>query len=128
LKLHSDTKKGISAVVRENAKNRKYCDLATANEMHFVPLVFESWGRWGKQLIDFVDSNVQKAWQTRGRSIPFAVLKQYWIKRIAVTLQVMNARMFLKRTLRVSSGDLQYDDAQYDNILNSNVRVSYGVC
>ena len=65
-----------------------------------MPLALETYGRWGKDLIMFFKNNVLAGWQKSGQHI-LSIIKEYWKKRISVTLQLMNARMFLQRVDRI---------------------------
>jgi len=100
---HNNTDKNIgrAAYLSEMSKRREYAEMSKQNNLHFVPLAFETYGRWGKELISFFEKNVMTGWRKSGQCTPLAVMKEYWKKRLSVNLQVMNARMFLQRVTRI---------------------------
>lgn len=103
---NTDKHQGRAAHVRELKKMRDYSKLADQNDLHFMPIIFETYGRWGKYMTQFFDASVEAGWQKNATGIPLSTIKEYWKKRISVTLQVMNARMFLHRIQRtISRGD-----------------------
>jgi hypothetical protein len=122
LKHKSYEIRGIAAEDREKSKISDYIKFADDDNLHFTPLVFETYGVWGDKLSAFVDSMCKKAWIKRGKCIRLSVIKQYWVKRISCVLQIHNARMFLSRSARLAEGNKSYrqDHSRYaDNIRNS---------
>lgn len=102
----TDKHMGRAAHVRELKKIRDYSKLAEQNDLHFMPIIFETYGRWGKYLTQYFEANVEAGWRKNAHGIPLSTVKEYWKKRISVNLQVMNARMFLYRVQRIiSRGD-----------------------
>ena len=121
------TKTGAAALAREKHKRYVYNEKAEENNFEFAPVVLETYGRWGKEFSDLFDQLVKHAWERSGKSIPHAVLKDYWKKRISMDLQINNAKVFLERTTTLMTGNavLRGDEAQYhDNIRESCVRTN----
>jgi hypothetical protein len=122
-KHHSNTIYGASAQAREEEKCYKYNAAAKNNNMHFVPLAAETYGVLGKNFIKFINDVVRKNCDSKA-SLPFSLQMEYWIKRISVTLQIMNARMFMSRVKDIKSAKSLYqDEARFDaTICDSRVR------
>jgi len=125
-KHNTDKCKGAAAKMRESSKRGDYKKLSEENDLHFTPIIFETHGRWGKDLIHFFDATVLAGWRKSGQHIPLSTIKEYWKKRISVALQLMNARMFLYRTHRISNkarfGSKHDESVFNDAIINSHVR------
>jgi hypothetical protein len=117
----SDKKRGAAAVQREKHKIGEYVRLADNHDLHFTPLVLESYGTWGEHLIKLVHGLVDKAWAKKGKTLSKSIIMQYWVKRISVTLQMGNADMFISRSARLAeSKSFKHDHSKKaDNIRNS---------
>ncbi len=124
-KYHSDNIIGAAAKERERFKTSKFGGLAENNNMIFVPLVFETYGRWGNQTIIFVDQLVHKGRNIHSNHIQFAILREYWKKRISVQVQIVQAMLMLSRISRINSGAKFCRDEAYftDNILDARVNI-----
>src|SRR5690554_279623 len=124
-KHKTDQRPGVAAKIRAQTKVAHYKPLAAEHNLHFVALVLESFGRWGDDLISFVSKTVTASWHHNGELIPLGILKGYWKKRIAVTLQKVNAQTLLSHNKRVAAGSVGRRDESYyhDNIFDSKVRV-----
>ncbi len=126
-KHHSDTTLGASALGAEQYKCGKYNSAAKNNNLHFVPLAAETYGVLGKRFVKFIYDVVRKSHEFNS-TMPFSIKMEYWIKRISVKLQVMNARMFMSRVKDIVSGkSLGLDEARNDSaIWDCRARVHYG--
>ncbi len=125
---HSNTKRGASALEREKQKCSKYNAASKNNNLHFVPLVAESYGTLSERLIKFIYDVVRKIHEKKKKSrVSFAWLLEYWIMRLSVKLQVMNARMFMSRAMSlVGAKTLVNDEVRFNGaISDSRVRVPY---
>jgi len=121
----TDINKGRAARLQEQSKNREYAAMAENNDLHFSPIVFETYGTVGKIFADFLEVNALAGWRKSEKSIPLSIIRDYWKKRFSVVLQVMNARMLLSRVDRVKQGSHTKDESFHrDNIIESRVRVS----
>jgi hypothetical protein len=123
---NTDKHRGRAAHLMEQTKRRDYAGMADDNNLHFAPLVCETFGTWGRALTEFVNCNVETGWRKKGMTVyPLSTIKEYWKKRISVTLQKTVARMFLNRIDTINGGQqLKKDEAFYaDNIIESRVRV-----
>ena len=92
-----DPKPECAARRREQEKLRKYQALVPANSA-FVPLVIESFGRWGPQAREVFDVCVEKVCASKGA--PKAVVKAYWRQRFALVLQRYTAACVRERAQR----------------------------
>jgi hypothetical protein len=97
----SAKKPGISAVMAEQRKLALYDLTAAQHNIKFFPLVFETYGLLGDQLSTFLDELLHAVYLKSDGHIPKPTLKDYWYKRISVTLQRGNAKMFIARTDRI---------------------------
>ncbi len=113
----------------ERVKRNHYQQYCQDNDLHLLPLIFETYGRWGPELEIFVKQTVNKTmWERRGKSIKFSVLNDSWVKRLSVCLQIMNSKMLNSRALSAAGGDILSRDAKFNsNIRVSEVRVNYSV-
>jgi len=125
INFKSDKKKGISARKREISKNTTYLKPANNNNLHFIPVVFETHGRVGNDAIKLIEDLIKRGWNTHGRVMPLSVIREYWNKRISVALQKGNARMLLGRTAKIYQGAaFEHDDAyRADNLRDAQVVV-----
>ena len=88
-------------------------------------MVLETYGRMGGEFEEFLTNTIKLAWNWRGKIIPLSVLTDYWIKRISVTLQTMNASVLLSRSQELTAGDIGKKDEDFchDNIFFSGLNV-----
>mgnify|MGYP003425488219 CR=1 FL=1 len=75
---NTDEIKGMAAHMSEMKKKRDYGEKSKQNDLHFMPLAVETYGRWGKDLTLFFETNVLAGWRNSGQTIPLAVIKEYW--------------------------------------------------
>jgi hypothetical protein len=126
---NTDKNRGKAAHMSEMKKKNDYTKQSLENGMHFMPLIVETHGRWGKELTQFFETNVTAGWRKNGQVVPLSLIKEYWKKRISFTLQLMNARMFLYRVQHIihkTSGGRKLDESLYtDTIRNSRVRSDF---
>lgn len=92
-----DPKPECAAKLREQEKLRKYQNSVPANSV-FVPLVIESFGRWGPQARGVFDVCIEKLCASKGA--PKSVVKAYWRQRFAMTLQRYTAACVRERAQR----------------------------
>jgi hypothetical protein len=125
--LHTDTKSSAAATDGENFKRNKYSQFCSDNDLHFTPLIFETYGTWGPELITFVEKVVKTSWHKRGKSIKYSVWMEFWVKRLSVCLQVNNAKLLNSRALSAAGGTFLRDKTVSftDTVRHSEVCVSY---
>jgi hypothetical protein len=92
-----DPKPECAAKLREQEKLRKYQNSVPANSV-FVPLVIESFGRWGPQARGVFDVCIEKLCASKGA--PKSVVKAFWRQRFAMTLQRYTAACVRERAQR----------------------------
>ena len=86
-----------AAKLREAEKFRKYQAVVPRNSV-FVPLVVESFGRWGPRAREVFDVCVEKLCASNGA--PKSVVKAYWRQRFALVLQRYTAACVRERAQR----------------------------
>lgn len=77
---------------REDEKRRKYGDLCKNQKMDFQGFIFETYGRFSKNVEDFIKVCCKEIAQNRG--VAYATLKHQWVTRISATLQRANSYFF----------------------------------
>ncbi len=80
--------------LREDEKERKYrnsCPQGT----EFIPLVMESYGRWGARAREIFEVCTDKIATSRGS--PKSLVVTYWRQRFAITLQKYTAACIQER-------------------------------
>ena len=92
-----------AAKFREVEKKADYDTLCNANNLHFVPVIFETYGKWGKLGDTLIEDLIDKA-AHNDTDIPTSVLKDFWRKRISLELQRENARQMISRMERAKKG------------------------
>jgi hypothetical protein len=123
---HTDTKHGAAAKLAENDKRNKYVKYCDANGLHFVPLIFETYGVWGEEMKSFFKKTSKLGWEKRGKTIKQSVWSDSWKKKYSVCLQIANAKLIISRTLSATGGNSFHKEARLvDSIRNSEVRVNY---
>ena len=90
---------GRAAFLGQAEKDRKYKTLVEAGGRMFIPVVIESQGLWGASAKAFLKLVLDRA----KPGIPPAVLRSYWVTRIAVALQNKIADAVLIRSERLKS-------------------------
>ena len=125
--IHSDHVKGAGALAREKSKHRDYDKLAADNDFDFAPIVFETSGRWGGELVQIFNGLTRVIYNRGGKRVPYARVKEYWLVRLSCALQLMNARTFLGRSRALAGGKLlRQDEAYYDdNVIDCKVRLPF---
>lgn len=73
-------------------------DEISKGNLDFLPIIFESFGAVHPISLELISKLIKKASVNTG--IPFHILKCYWLRRFAVTLQTGQATMLLERTSR----------------------------
>ncbi len=81
-------------------KNRKYSGITTANELSFLPLIFESTGRMHKSTKDFFKTLAHSVQELRG--ITDTTLYSYFIKSMSCTFQKSVAEAFKTRVTAIN--------------------------
>jgi hypothetical protein len=76
---------GRAAALTVQRKVGKYGALATGNQLHFIPMVFESTGYVHDLACAFMDKVADYAEQVK--LVPKAAVYKYWMTRISVVLQ-----------------------------------------
>ena len=80
-------------------KQRKYNGLAAANNLGFIPIVFEITGRLHSQATDLLRAALQTA--SERRAISYDTLWNYWISSLMITLQRCLAKSIIVRAHRL---------------------------
>ena len=83
-----------TAKTREAEKLRKYQAVLPANSV-LVPLVMETFGRWGPRAREVFDVCVEKLCASKGA--PKSTVKAYWRQRFALVLQRYTAACVRER-------------------------------
>jgi hypothetical protein len=86
-------------------KIRKYGDVATANNLGFLPFIIEITGRLHPQAESVLKDSVNRASDCRG--IKAAILWKYWISSLQITLQRAIANSIIIRAHKLVGG---FDD------------------
>ena len=86
-----------AARARESEKIRKYEAVVPADSV-FVPLVVETFGRWGPRAREIFDECVEKLCASKGA--PKSTVKAYWRQRFALVLQRYTAACVRERAQR----------------------------
>jgi hypothetical protein len=117
----SASRPGISAKRAEQRKEAYYDLTAAQHNLKFFPLVFESYGLLGPQLSFFLDVLLEAVYAKSDGYIPKSTLIDYWHKRLSVTIQRGNARMFINRSDRITKNMVPnfYPGALAEEILDN---------
>jgi hypothetical protein len=101
-----------AACERETSKHRKYQNFIPANAT-FVPLVMESFGRWGPASRPLFKSCIERI--AASRCIPKSTVSSYWKQRFAITLQKYTAACVRERAQRIAAREPMDDhrDSQH---------------
>jgi hypothetical protein len=99
-----------AARIREAQKIVTYSNLTIQTGYSFFPLVCETYGAWGVQLIQFFDMVIKHASESRG--IRRDVLAVYWRRRLAVCLHKAIAANILNKVGRSKAGPFR-DESNY---------------
>ena len=96
---------GFAASAREDKKKAKYSEhqLPGGSESKCVPLVLEHFGRWGEEVLRFLN-------QLSRKNQNVVQFKSHWRKRLSIILQKCNARVLLKKLSRLSCDIIVADD------------------
>jgi hypothetical protein len=87
-----------AARLREDEKIRKYIDQCPAHTI-FVPLVVESYGRWGPKAREIFDVCIEKLAATK--NAPKSAVVAYWRQRFSLVLQRYTAACVRERAQRL---------------------------
>ncbi|MFN3503591.1 MAG: hypothetical protein ACK4ZJ_15140 [Allorhizobium sp.] len=87
-----------AASLREKQKVNKY-ERSCPNNTVFIPLVFETYGRWGAQARPVFKKCIDRV--VANKAAPKAVVTAYWRQRFSVVLQRYTASCILERIRRV---------------------------
>ena len=94
----------------------KYGGPASQGGHVFLPIVFETYGLWGKGFQDFFAATMRQAEEYRG--VPGAAINLYWRRRISVTLHKTLAEGILARAGRLNSGPFR-DESSWEGVMES---------
>ena len=88
---------GQGARESEAEKIRKFKIPCESANIEFIPMVLESFGRWGSCLTKFFNQAISAA--ADNKKIDISFVKNYWERRISMSLQkgeadAVNARIF----------------------------------
>lgn len=97
--MAASREEGVAAMKREKKKGVKYQSelLPGGSSPRVIPLVFEQFGRWGKQAVKYLNKLAKSARDDEGRrnEVEF---KTKWRSIISVTLQQRNVNSHLGQT------------------------------
>jgi hypothetical protein len=88
-----------------NRKNNKYSAVSEANDLEFLPLIFETTGKMHPKTETFLDRTVAEIVNTRDHPGVRSVLQFYWFARVSCCLQKCIADSILSKS-RVVNGSL----------------------
>jgi hypothetical protein len=100
-----------AAKAKEAQKKNKYRALTLETGNIFVPMICETQGAWGKELVEFFDIVIAHASEARG--IRKDILANYWRRRIAVALHKAIAQSILAKVGRSRAGPFR-DESNYE--------------
>jgi len=81
-------------------KERKYRAVAPANNLGFIPLIFETTGRMHSNIDKLLHNSIKAAAINKG--IPFEALWKYWISSLMIVIQRGNSDAIVKRSEKVN--------------------------
>ena len=103
--------KDRAAIKRHRDKCRKYTEIANANNLEFLPLIFETTGRMHPDTSNFFNVTVNKMANTM--DIPPANLHLFWSARIACCIQKSLVGAILSRS-RIINGRLTRERMNFE--------------
>jgi hypothetical protein len=97
---------------REMEKQRKYADLCRNQKIEFQGFIFETYGRFSKNVDNFIKVCCKEIADIRGADYP--TLKHQWVTRISATLQRANSYFLYHgyRRLMITDPSSEFDIAQ----------------
>ena len=98
------------------SKNRKYGEVAEANDIEFMPMVFECYGALSSQVIGILHTLCEK--RSKMTNSNKSILLQYWYKRISCTLQKGNSRQIQNRILDITQSTANINDECFDRLID----------
>jgi hypothetical protein len=99
------------AELRYQEKERKYHDTATANNLKFIPIVFETTGRMHPKSLKYLNDHILSKYDTHYQE--GKLLKNFWLSKISCSFQHQVA-MSIKNKLRMlTAGRFSY--GTYEN-------------
>jgi hypothetical protein len=101
LDRHAAGIKGRAANLASQRKIGKYGNIAAANQLNFVPIIFESPGYVHDLACAMYDRIAAQA--SAIKIIPKEVIYKYWMKRISVTLQKALVTALYRRIITITS-------------------------
>ena len=113
---------GHAASIREKEKKEKYHQRQYPGgiQPEVTPLVFEHFGRWGQDAIDFLKSLATRSRDEYGHSNKTDFLS-LWRRRLSTTLQKANAKVILKKVDRLVNSSSLPVSADFDFTTQSYV-------
>jgi hypothetical protein len=96
---------GKAAEKREKAKKMKFEEACNSQGMTFIPLIFETGGRFTENVHKLIKSMSKKI--AEKISLPYSVVKHRWTTRLATVLQRANAMVLQQRLHFVINGKVQ---------------------
>ena len=103
----SANKIGHARKVNESKKNKKYKTLSSQIGYSFIGASLEIFGSINEKLQDLIKTLVQRA--AERAMIPFSSLLGYWNKRLSMTVQRGNAKLWLDSSVRMTGSNILHD-------------------
>ena len=104
---------GKAADIRYSDKISRYKTLADNHNFDFIPIVFESFGRWHGAVKGFVEHTC--SYISSRRSIPKSAITKFWKQRISVCLARANAAMIISRVLQIAGDSYSPPELEKDS-------------
>ena len=110
---HKDSSPGV-------AKTNKYGRLAALNNLVFMPMVIDCYGKWQPGFLSVINSLVYAMWKKKPEGKPTHVIMDFWRQRISIALQSYNAAMVLARYDAIVGTSVvvthDYDSMRHDGV------------
>lgn len=126
LSVTAARREGRAAQQAYAAKMRCYDELASQNNLEFLPMIIESTGRIHPHLINFIDSVLSE--KAQGDPVLKGKLRRYWYAHISCSVQRALAESLIARSTRVNGaisssmlGDWTLSDAFIDRFNYTNI-------
>ena len=102
------SREGVAAIKQEEKKEAKYNSelLPEGSCPLVIPLVFEHFGRWGKQAVRYLNKLAKSARDEEGRRNE-TDFKTKWRSIISVTLQCCNTKVVSNKTISIAKLERQ---------------------
>ena len=104
---HSAVKMGYARNKNESKKNNKYRRLSNQLGYSFLGASVEIFGSMTEKLQDLIKALVQRA--AERSMIPYSTLLGYWNKRLSMTIQRGNAKLWLDSSVRMTGSNVLHD-------------------